>query len=268
MKKKKRHIVLVEDEEILANLIHVQLTREGYEVTTIKNGKDGLRSILETKHDLLLLDIALPGLSGFDILEELHKQQIVPRLPVIIISNSGQSIEIERAKKLGIWDYLIKVNFTPQEVIKKVERVFEQSDEERVCKEGSLKDCTAVKKVLIVEDEIVLIDALERKFAQKNYAVQRAMNAQEARVILNEKDIDVILLDLILPDVTGLSFLTELKQNIKFKNIPVVIVSNLGQQEEIQRGMREGALDYIVKADTLPGEIVERVETIFKQHKM
>lgn len=267
MEKKKKHIVLLEDEKTLANLVDLQLKREGYEVTTINNGKEGLRCILETKPDLVLLDIVLPGLGGFDVLEELHTQRVVPRLPVIIISNSGQPVEIERAQKLGIQDYLIKVNFTPQEILEKVERVFELNNKKEACEKKQLKECGGKAQVLIVEDEMILVDALERKFLQKHYFVQRAINAQDARRILNEKNIDIILLDLILPDVAGFSFLTELKQDAKFKDIPVVIISNLGQREEIQRGINEGAVDYIVKANTVPGEIVEKVEAILNNTK-
>jgi len=207
------------------------------------------------------LDMVLPGLRGFGILEALHKGGALPRLPVIIISNSGQPIEIERALKLGVRDYLIKVNFTPQEVIEKVERLFRSGAARKSVKEQSAKSKKG-KQVLIVEDDMILIESLERKFLQREHDVFKAFNAGEAKRILRDNKIDIILLDIILPDMDGLSFLQELKRDNRLRGVPIVIISNLGQREEIEKGLKAGAADYIVKANTVPGEIVERVEAL------
>lgn len=263
MKKKKKYIILLEDEPTLANLIERELKKSGYRVQTIRNGKEGLAAIQKSKPDLVLLDMMLPGLRGFGVLDALHKGGALPGLPVIILSNSGQPIEIERATGLGVRDYLIKVNFTPQEVVEKVDQVFRSQAAKKSVKKKSAES-TKGKQVLIVEDDMILITSLERKFLQKNHEVFRAFNASEARRILRDNPIDVILLDLILPDVDGFSFLQELKRDNRLKNIPIVIISNLGQQEEIARGLKAGAADYIVKANTVPGEIVEKVEMLLK----
>ena len=263
MKKKQKRIVLLEDEPTIANLIDLGLKKQGYAVQAIRNGKEGLRIIRKTKPDLVLLDMMLPGMRGFDILEALYAEHTLPSLPVIIISNSGQPIEIERALNLGVRDYLIKVNFTPQEVIEKVEHLFASKTAKPTIKKKSKKSGEG-KRVLIVEDDFILAETLEKKFIQKNHYAQKALNASEARRILQNTKIDVILLDLILPDVDGFSFLSELKHDNRFKDIPIVIISNLGQREDMERGLRGGAIDYIVKANTVPGEIVERVEALLK----
>ncbi len=258
MKKKKKYIILLEDEPTMANLIDLELKKFGYRVKAISNGKEGLAAIQKSKPDLVLLDMVLPGLRGFAILDALHKGGALPGLPVIIISNSGQPVEIERALKLGVRDYLIKVNFTPQEVVEKVDRLFRSEAVKRTGNKGKRDG----KQVLIVEDDIILAESLERKFLQRGHEVFKAFNASEARRILRDNTIDAVLLDIILPDVDGFSFLHELKLNKQFKNIPIVIISNLGQQEEIEKGLKAGAVDYIVKANTVPGEIVEKVETL------
>jgi DNA-binding response OmpR family regulator len=116
--------------------------------------------------------------------------------------------------------------------------------------------------ILIVEDDTFMGSLLERKFRQKDFTISRATNADEARKIIQSGLISLILLDIILPGTDGITFLKELKSNPESKNIPVIITSNLGQQEEVERGMAEGASDYIVKAHTTPGEIVEKVEGI------
>ncbi|MDP2664537.1 MAG: response regulator [bacterium] len=262
---KKKQIVLVEDEPTLTNLIESGLRDRGYEVKAAKDGKEGLRLIRETKPDLVLLDVMLPGLKGFDILEKLHKEDgVLPGLPVIIISNSGDPIEIERALHLGVRDYLVKVNFNPNEVVEKVNSVFEAEDDKG--KKTRVKP-KAVKgnQVLLVEDDTILSDALERKFVEKKYVVFKAFNANMARKVLQEHEVDIILLDLVLPDEHGLSFLRQLKKNERAKRIPVIIISNLGQQEEIDEGLRAGAVDYIVKTNTVPSEIFEKVKALIQK---
>jgi len=116
--------------------------------------------------------------------------------------------------------------------------------------------------ILIVEDDAFMGSLLERKFQQKNFQISRALNVDEARKILEGGLVSLVLLDIILPGTDGITFLQELKMNQQFKNIPVIITSNLGKEEEIEKGLAEGASDYVVKAHTTPGEIVEKVEKI------
>ncbi|MFA6285264.1 MAG: response regulator [Parcubacteria group bacterium] len=127
------------------------------------------------------------------------------------------------------------------------------------------KNQTEQKAILIVEDDTFMASLLERKFKQNNFQIFRAASVDEAREIIKANPINLILQDIILPGTDGISFLKELKMNPQFKHIPVIITSNLGQQDEIDRGLAEGANDYIVKAHATPGEIVEKVTNILSQ---
>lgn len=249
----------MEDEPTLVGIMTSKLEKSGYDVKSSLNGIEGLALIRSERPDMVLLDIVLPGKDGFEILEELNKDRIVPKTPVIVISNSGQPVEIARILKLGVRDYLIKVNFSPTEVINKVELVF-ASEERREAAEKK-----GGPSILIVEDDVVLVDLLERKFLAEHYRVFRAINVMEARRIVAEQKIDGILLDIILPDVDGFTYLKELKHQEQTKDIPVIIISNLGQREEVERGIAGGALDYIIKANVLPKEIFEKADLLFKK---
>jgi CheY-like chemotaxis protein len=115
-----KKILIAEDEKILLSLLERKLKKEGYEVFTAVDGEEGLRKLKEIMPDVLLLDIVMPKMGGFEVLEERLKDEELKKVPVIIISNSGQPVEISRAQELGVNDWLIKTDFDPQEVIDKV----------------------------------------------------------------------------------------------------------------------------------------------------
>lgn len=119
----KKKIVLVEDEAILIKLLEDKLVSEGYQIVTARDGAEGLEKIKEEKPDLVLLDIIMPKMGGFEVMEELNKDEILAKTPVIIVSNSGQPFELERAKKMGVKDWLIKTEFDPKEVVEKVKNL-------------------------------------------------------------------------------------------------------------------------------------------------
>ena len=117
-----KKILLVEDEEIMINLLQRKLTKEGYEVSVARDGEEGLKLMREVKPALILLDIVMPKMGGFEVMEEMAKEPELKKIPVIVISNSGQPVELDRAQKLGAKDWLIKTEFDPQEVIEKVKK--------------------------------------------------------------------------------------------------------------------------------------------------
>ena len=117
-----KKILIIEDEEVLLGLLQERLVQEGYRVDIAKDGQEGLEKIRKFKPDLILLDIVMPKMGGFEVMEEVNKDEELKIIPIIIVSNSGQPVELERAKKLGVKDWLIKTDFDPQEVIDKVKK--------------------------------------------------------------------------------------------------------------------------------------------------
>lgn len=104
-------------------------------------------------------------------------------------------------------------------------------------------------KILVAEDDKFLVSAYRIKLIKAGHEVKIALDGQEALDILKTFTPDVILLDLIMPVKDGFTVLEELKKNNEWKNIPVIVVSNLGQKEDIDRSMLLGATDYFVKSD-------------------
>ena len=116
-------ILIIEDEEVLASFLKRKLLRRGYRSIVAADGKEGLEKIKEIRPDLVLLDVAMPKMDGFEVMEAKDRIEEIKDIPIIIISNSGQPVEISRAQKLGAKDWIIKTNFDPEEVVGKVEKI-------------------------------------------------------------------------------------------------------------------------------------------------
>ncbi len=117
-----KKVLLIEDEELMVNLLEKKLAQAGYNVFVARNGEEGLKIMRETKPDLILLDIIMPKMGGFEVMEEMNKDDNLKGIPVIIVSNSGQPVELDKAERLGARDWLIKTEFDPGEVIEKVKK--------------------------------------------------------------------------------------------------------------------------------------------------
>lgn len=117
-----KKIVLIEDEELIISLLQKKLTKEGYDVVIARDGEEGLKLIKKENPDLVLLDIIMPKKGGFEVMEEIANDKSLKNTPVVIISNSGQPVELGRAKQLGVRDWVIKVEFDPEEVVDKVKK--------------------------------------------------------------------------------------------------------------------------------------------------
>jgi len=125
-------ILLVEDDEFLSSLLYNRLKKEGYEVTLAHDGPKALESLRKSVPNLILLDIILPGKSGFDILEEARSDpqlRNIKNVPVIIISNLGQESDIERGRELGVVDYFVKARVSIDSLVEKINGVVEKAND-------------------------------------------------------------------------------------------------------------------------------------------
>ena len=115
------------------------------------------------------------------------------------------------------------------------------------------------KTILVVEDDKFFVNIYRIKFTEKNFEVIVAMDGVEAINELQKKIPDIILLDLLMPKKDGFEVLTELKKKIEWKDIPVVVATNLGQSEDIKRALAMGANNYFVKSNVRIDEVVDTV---------
>ncbi|OHA63970.1 MAG: hypothetical protein A3J30_00025 [Candidatus Wildermuthbacteria bacterium RIFCSPLOWO2_02_FULL_47_9c] len=123
-------ILLIEDDKFLRELIIQKLGKEGYDVTEAPEGEAGLSKMQKDKPDLVLLDLILPGIDGFEVLSRMKKDPNLASIPVIILSNLGQRDDMQKGIALGAKDYLIKAHFTPGEIVEKIRGTLQEPKEQ------------------------------------------------------------------------------------------------------------------------------------------
>lgn len=277
-----KRILIVEDDVVLRDVLAGKLVKSDFAVDRAEDGVIALEKMRAIKPDCVLMDILMPRKGGIEVMEEMHNDSELKDIPIIVISNSGQPVEIKRAQELGARDFLIKAVFDPNEVLDKVRNIFEAKDKQaqNVSGEGDGEEPHAAspaepsvpaispapsaptgpkKFILVVEDDKFLRELLVRKLGAEGFDVKNAIDAEMAFTALAERMPDIILLDLILPGVDGFEILARVKANPKLVNVPVIILSNLGQKEDLDKAMALGAKDFMVKANFTLDEIVAKV---------
>lgn len=119
----KKKILIVEDDEFLRSLTAKRLEKENYNIEIAVDGENAVSTVEGIKPDLILLDLLLPGKDGFEVLKKIRSTDSTKEIPVIIFSNLGQKEDIEKAKALGVEDFLIKANFTLDDVVGKIKKL-------------------------------------------------------------------------------------------------------------------------------------------------
>lgn len=118
-----KKILIIEDDRFLRELMSRKLLSLQFDVVVAVDGEEGLEKIKSEMPDVVLLDLILPGINGFEVLENAKKNPATAKIPVIILSNLGQSEDIEKGLKLGAEDFLVKAHFTPQEIVNKLKSI-------------------------------------------------------------------------------------------------------------------------------------------------
>lgn len=265
----KEKILLIEDDVFLAEVLVNKLTAAGYVVELSTNGREGFDKLKTWKPDLLLLDIILPEMNGYQILEEKQKDESIKKIPVIVVSNSGQPVEIKRAVSLGVRSYLIKADIDPDEAVSKVreELLHEKNGGDKnsvsiTVGQPKVPGALAGKKILWVEDDRFLKDIITVRLSNEGCKLMHAADETEAFAFFEHETPDVVMLDILLPGADGFEILKKIKADEKLKNIPVILLSNLSQKADLDKGKALGAVKFLVKSTVTLDEIIEEIKSV------
>ncbi len=119
----KQKVLIIEDDGFLASIYAQKLELEGFEVAFATNGEDGLKLAQKDHPDLILLDLLMPKMDGFEVLEKLKADAALQGIKVLVLSNLGQKEDVERCLKLGAVGYIIKAHSLPGETVKRIKEI-------------------------------------------------------------------------------------------------------------------------------------------------
>jgi PAS domain S-box-containing protein len=209
-------ILVVEDDRDLALLLRRQLESEGYRVLLAGSGEDALWLAQESKPQLITLDIMLPDVDGFTVLERLKENPLTSGIPVVIVSVLSDT---ERGYALGAVDYVTKP-FEESKLIQAVEgalRFLEESEGQRL---------------LVVDHDLEVLTLLEESLSLHGYEVSIASDGQEALAQVHACEPDLILLDTQLPVVDGYEVIRQLKSDESTRSIPIIVLTESSVDKE------------------------------------
>lgn len=113
-------ILFIEDDPLIVKIYTTRLTADGYEVYSADNGEEGIKLAETRTPDLIVLDIMMPKIDGFGVLERLRSEEKTKNVPILVYSNLAQEEEINRAKQIGATEFIIKANLSPTEMVAKI----------------------------------------------------------------------------------------------------------------------------------------------------
>lgn len=125
----------------------------------------------------------------------------------------------------------------------------------------------AKTKIILIEDDAVLADMYVQKFTRDGYDISHALDGDEGIRLVSQKRPDLVLLDIMMPKKSGIEVLEELRRGEETKDLTVVLLSNVGDQEYIDKGLALGAAGYLLKSNYTPSEVVEKVAGILAGKK-
>ena len=119
-------VLVIEDDKFLLEVIATKLHGEGFKVLEAPDGEGGIRVASSEAPHLIILDLLLPLMDGFEVLEKLRAQKELAKIPVLVLSNLNSPEDMERARQLGAKEYLVKAHNTPEEIMEKIKQVLER----------------------------------------------------------------------------------------------------------------------------------------------
>lgn len=207
----KNKILIIEDEEVIADVLNDSMTALGYEIYVANSGLEGLKRAEHLRPDVILLDVMMPGLDGIEVLKELKNSNQTKDIPVILISIAGGEY-IEEGLNLGAVAFFRK----PLD--------FEHLDKK-------IKSITKKKTVLLIEDNKEILELVAVRLKESGYKVIKASEGKTAIKKAKQERPDIILTDIVLPDIDGLKLTRTLKKSKETVNIPVVAFSGYLTEE-------------------------------------
>lgn len=261
-------VLIVDDNEDNRSVLELILKRFGLKIFSAKSGSQAIKIAKEEKADLIFMDLHLPDMNG--IKASISIKEALPDTKIFALSGDVEALKKESLNNT-IFESCIEKPFSRNE-IKEIVLTFtddslhvkNSAEEKERFKE--VKDTNA-QKILIVDDKTENLSLFKNILSQNGYKVKTASSGEEALRIVHDFMPELILLDIIMPNMNGYEVIRELKKSRSFCDIPVIFLTANDKTDDIVKGFEEGAVDYIAKPFH-PRELSVRVNTHLQKAKL
>jgi CheY-like chemotaxis protein len=252
---KASRILIVDDMDTMRKTLRYSLERLGYAIAGEVD--DGIQALKVLKHgavDLVLSDWNMPNMDGLALLKKVRSQPETVNLPLIMVTGELERSKVAAAIRAGVTDFIAKP-FTTESLAQRVENALKGHTGVKPMVEPALaqvrrarqRDPDRQRIILTVDDERDNIEIVAEAL-KPDYIVKAAINGRAAlKAVQAKTPPDLILLDIMMPEMDGMAVLKALKADSRTTDIPVIFVTAMGQSENIAAGLDAGAADYVVK---------------------
>ena len=236
-------VLVIDDDATARELIADNLKVEGFSVVTAAGGLEGLKLAKELRPIAITLDVMMPDLDGWSVLAALRQDAELAEIPVIMVTILDEQ---RRATALGAAGYLTKPidRHTLQRMIDR------------------FRASARPTRILLVEDDDVQRERVREWLEGQPWIVQEAANGREALARLQAETPDVILLDLMMPEMDGFAVVAALQKKPEWRDIPVIVITSLDLNAKDRERLNSGVQSVLVKETFRPAELVERIRRL------
>jgi len=257
----KEKLLIISGDAAFGEKLQKLLNDSGYQTMFVKNGVEGLKTIYSVMPHLILLDIVVPGIEGYDILVQKQAEPMLAKIPLFLMSNQGVPINMRRVPDGSVAEFIVALHGEPRYILERIDRFLGHERELDENTAGAIGD---QKKVVWAEDDKLIGSILEKKFISSGFDLIHAKNGDETLESLKHVIPDAIVLDLLLPGMSGFDILQKIKADSVLSKVPVIILSNLSKPSDIERAKILGANKFLVKAAVSLDQIVAEVREVCK----
>jgi CheY-like chemotaxis protein/CHASE3 domain sensor protein len=255
-----RRVLVVEDDQRQRDSIRQLLSSEGVEITDAATATEALERLKQTTFDCLVLDLSLPDLSGYEMLQRMAETDEVSFPPVIVYTGRSLTRDEEQRLRRFSRSIIIKDARSPERLLDEVTLFLHQVesklplDRQRMLREARDRESAFEgRRILIVEDDVRNIFALSKVLEPRGAKVEIARNGREALEVLGRSSVaagtsvDLVLMDIMMPEMDGLTAMREIRKRPEWQKLPIIALTAKAMKDDQEKCLQAGANDYIAK---------------------
>jgi two-component system NtrC family sensor kinase len=245
---KSKTVLVIDDSPTFREELRSALESSGYSVITVGTGEEGLRAAVDARPAVIVVDGVLPGMEGSAVIRRIRADAVLRSTPCILLTASEERSGELRALDAGADAYVRKEEDT-EVILARVTAVLRSSGAPSAV--GSTSSLLGPKRILTVDDSLTYLHEVAAQLREEGYDVIPAHSGEEALELLAVQSVDCILLDLVMPGLSGQETCRRIKKSAEWRDIPLIMHTALEEQDAMIEGINAGADDYIAKSSDL-----------------